>query len=83
VTKLSGDLPNIARFSKTADLPAMAPAKLCIDTTGHVTSADFLVKLEKHVASDLGDALRTWRYAPYIKGGVALVACFVVTVRIK
>jgi serine/threonine protein kinase len=83
VSKLSGDLPNIARFSKTSDLPAMAPAKLCIDTNGHVTSADFIGKLEKHVAADLSDALRTWRYAPYIKGGVALAACFVVTVRIK
>jgi serine/threonine protein kinase len=82
VTKLSGSLPNIAKFSKT-ELPAVAAAKLCIDVNGAVTSVDFITKLEKHAATDLGDALRTWRYTPYREKGIAFSACFVVTLRMK
>jgi hypothetical protein len=81
VTKVSGGLPNIARFSK--DLPPVAATKLCIDTTGKVTSVAFLNKLEKHAAADLADALRAWRYAPYRPSGVATAACFVVALRMK
>jgi hypothetical protein len=82
VTKVSGSLPNITKFSKT-DVPAVAAAKLCIDTAGAVTSVDFVTKLEKHIATDLADALRAWRYSPYREKGIAFAACFVVTLRMK
>ena len=82
VTKISGSLPNITKFART-ELPSVAPAKLCIDTAGAVTSVDFMTKLDKRVAADLGDALRTWKYSPYREKGTAFSACFVVTVRMK
>ncbi|HET9988901.1 MAG TPA: PEGA domain-containing protein, partial [Kofleriaceae bacterium] len=82
VTKLSGETPNISRY-KTQTLPTIAAAKLCIDTAGNVASVDFVGKLDKRVAGDLADQLKTWKYKPYLVHGTAVGACFVVTMRMK
>jgi hypothetical protein len=82
VTKLSGDAPNISRL-RSQNLPAVAAAKLCIDAAGSVSSVDFVGKLDKKVAGDLAEQLKTWKYQPYVKAGTALSACFVVTMRMK
>jgi cell wall-associated NlpC family hydrolase len=81
VAKISGTVPNIVRA--TRDLPPVAAAKLCIDATGAVTSVDFISKLDHRVATDLGDALKSWRYQPYKHGGTPVSACFAVTLRLK
>jgi hypothetical protein len=58
-------------------------AKVCIDESGRVTSADMLSKLERHTASDFVDAIRTWKYAPYKQAGIATAACFAISFRVK
>ncbi len=82
VTKLSGEVPHLS-VGKTSDIPAMVAAKLCIDVAGKVTSVDILTKLERHAASDLIDAMRAWRYAPYKDAGAPASACFVATLKTK
>jgi hypothetical protein len=64
-------------------LPTITAAKLCIDTSGNVASVDFVAKLDKRVATDLADQLKTWKYKPYVLRGTAIGACFVVTMRMK
>ncbi len=82
VTKLSGEAPNISRY-RSQTMPAVTAAKLCIDRGGAVMSVDFLTHLDKRVAHDLQEQLKTWKYRPYVHGGTAVVACFVVTMRMK
>jgi hypothetical protein len=83
VTKLSGDLPTIATHD-VDDLPKIIELKLCIDTSGHVTSADVLTKgVDRRPASMIVSALRGWTYAPYRNAGSALPACFTVALRVK
>ncbi|MEO8844540.1 MAG: serine/threonine-protein kinase [Kofleriaceae bacterium] len=82
VAKLSGDAPNISRL-KTQSVPPVAAAKLCIDTSGSVTSVDFVTKLDKRIAGELVEQLETWKYKPYVRAGTPLGACFVVTMRMK
>ena len=82
VKKLSGEQPSIAKF-KNLELPAVLAAKMCIDTSGKVTSAKMMTKLEPRVAADLVDELRGWRYAPYKQSGTAIPVCFVVTFRAR
>ncbi|HUJ60077.1 MAG TPA: serine/threonine-protein kinase [Kofleriaceae bacterium] len=81
VTRLSGDPPTIAQLRNTS-LPSLISAKLCIDTTGAVTSVD-IPKIERHAQADLIEALKAWRYAPYQRDGAPSPACFSVTFRIK
>jgi hypothetical protein len=81
VTKLSGNTPSIT--VKNTNLPPVVVAKLCIDTTGQVTSADVLTKIETRAATDLADELRAWRYSPYKQGSLAVAACFVVTFKMR
>nr|HEX4315518.1 serine/threonine-protein kinase [Kofleriaceae bacterium] len=85
VHKVSGDAPQIILdHFDGADLPAVITAKLCIDTSGHVTSAVLLGKVQ---ASRLGDeiaaTLRTWTYSPYSNSGKAAPVCFPVALRTK
>ncbi|HEX5063425.1 MAG TPA: protein kinase [Kofleriaceae bacterium] len=82
VKKLSGDVPSIERF-KNVELPAALAAKVCIDETGKVSSATILSKVQPRVANDLGETLRTWRYAPHKVNGQAVPACFVVSFKAK
>ena len=82
VTKLSGNTPEVGA-SKNADIPPVIAAKVCIDETGRVTSADMLSKLQRHTASDFVDAIRTWKYAPYKQAGIATAACFAISFRVK
>ncbi len=82
VTKVSGDPPSFAKLDVT-QLPAIIPAKLCIDTSGVVASVDILVKIDHDVAETVRSTLQTWRYAPFKKAGVAVAACFAVTLRAK
>ena len=81
VTKLSGEPPSIERFRNVER--RRRAAKVCIDETGKVTSADMATKVERRVAADLTDTLRKWRYSPYLYKGTAISACFVVPFRLK
>ena len=82
VSKISGDPPSVEKF-KNVQLPASLAAKLCIDEAGKIGSVAMLTKLDRRVAENLQDALKSWRYAPYKKNGAASAACFVVTFKAK
>ncbi|CAN5284966.1 hypothetical protein BH11MYX1_BH11MYX1_09750 [soil metagenome] len=82
VAKRSGEAPNISRFTGQS-VPAVAAAKLCIDTRGNVSSVEFVGKIDPKIESELTSTLRTWTYAPYVQAGTTLSACFVVTMRMK
>ncbi len=82
VTKLSGRSPRIVKL-RYDELPEYIKSKVCIDTTGAVTSATLVTKLDGRAADDVPAALKTWRYAPYIKNGVAIPVCFAVGFRIQ
>ncbi len=82
VTKLSGTPPEINK-SKTADLPPVVTAKVCIDVGGNVASADMLTRIERRPASDLIEAIRSWKYAPYKQSGIPTPACFAISFRVK
>ena len=82
MTKVAGDPPNIAKL-KGVDLPPVIAAKVCIDPSGAVMSADIVSKIDHRAASDLADQLRGWRYSPYKKDGVAMSACFSVAFRVR
>ena len=82
VTRLSGTPPEIAK-SKTANMPAVVAAKVCIDAAGAVSSAQMITKVDRSVSSELVDAIEAWKYAPYKVGGAAMPACFVVSFRVK
>lgn len=84
VTKLSGDVPELAK-TRHAEIPPVVAAKLCIDHTGAVTSADLITKLEARAALEMVQTLRNWRYTPYKPAGssVPTAACFAVSFRSK
>ncbi|HEY1811965.1 MAG TPA: protein kinase [Kofleriaceae bacterium] len=80
-TKISGTLPDNVRAPKGS--PAVAAAKLCIDTTGAVSTVSFISKLDHTLADELTAALQAWHYRPYRRNGTAVPACFAVTIRLK
>ena len=82
VKRISGDPPNIDR-SKYTELPSLISVKLCIDTSGNVTSADVITKIDRRTANELVDSLKTWKYAPYKNGSAAVPVCFPVPFRVK
>jgi hypothetical protein len=82
VTRISGSTPTINK-SKRGEVPAVVTAKLCIDTTGRVSSVDVITKLERMTVNDLTDALKRWTYAPYKHNGTLSPACFVVNFRVR
>jgi hypothetical protein len=81
VSKLSGRPPRITKLGGAA-LPSTISAKICIDEAGQVTASTVLTELPARAATEIADALRTWRYAPYKVHGVARAACFVDSVRV-
>ena len=82
VTKLAGSPPRIVKL-RHDEVPDYIASKVCIDTTGRVTSATLISKVVGRAATDVPAALRNWRYAPYIRSGVPLPACFVVGFRVQ
>ena len=64
---------------------AVVAAKLCIDHTGAVTSADLITKLEARAALEMVQTLKGWRYTPYKPQGspTPAAACFAVSFRSK
>ena len=82
VSRVGGDPVSFTAFRGT-EMPAIVSAKLCIDASGHVTSADVMTKIERRAAQDIATALQTWTYAPYKHAGAASPACFVVAMRTK
>jgi hypothetical protein len=82
VTRISGEVPTVGK-TKRAELPPAVAAKVCIDTSGKVTSVDMITKLERLTSVDLSHAIHTWRYQPYKQNGVAAPACFVVSFRVQ
>ncbi len=82
VRKVAGEVPSVEKF-KNVQLPSSLAAKVCIDTAGKVDNVSMVSKLDRRVAEDLQDALKSWRYTPYKKAGAASPACFVVTFKAK
>ena len=84
VTKLSGPAPNImVNHYEGADLPATITVKVCIDTSGHVTAAAVLGKLDSSLANEISSTLQKWVYSPYQANGVATPVCFPVGLRTR
>jgi hypothetical protein len=81
VQRVSGSPPTLSKGRYADDLPATISVKMCIDTTGRVTTTAVLGKVPRSVADDVVASLRAWVYAPYKKNGVAFPACFVVKLR--
>jgi serine/threonine protein kinase len=82
IKKLSGAPPGLSRLTPK-ELPPEISARLCIDETGHVTSAAVLTQLPPEAGAEIVGALRTWLYAPYRMDGAARAACFVIAFRVK
>jgi hypothetical protein len=82
VKRISGDAPTVSK-SKKSEVPPAVSAKVCIDTSGKVSSVDMITKLERMTSLDLGNAIKGWRYAPYKQAGTAVPACFVVSFRVQ
>ncbi|MBA3501428.1 MAG: PEGA domain-containing protein, partial [Deltaproteobacteria bacterium] len=82
VTRISGAMPTLGK-SKRAEVPSVVAAKVCIDTTGKVSSVDMITKLERLTSVDLSHAVHLWRYQPYKQNAVAVPACFVVSFRVQ
>jgi hypothetical protein len=84
VSKISGSVPSLETRDGRAAKVTMISAKVCIDTGGRVTSANVLSKLpDDGLEETLEMAIRSWRYAPYKKGGAAASACFIASFRTK
>ncbi|MGE5184345.1 MAG: protein kinase domain-containing protein [Acidobacteriota bacterium] len=82
VKRVSGDMPNLEK-SKYDELPSLIAVKVCIDAGGNVAAAEVLTRVDRRTASELVDAIRTWKYTPYRSGGAAVPACFSVPFRIS
>ena len=84
VTKLSGEVPELSK-TRHAEIPPVVAAKLCIDHTGVVTSADLITKLEARAALEMVQTLKNWRYTPYKpqNSPTPAAACFAVSFRSK
>jgi eukaryotic-like serine/threonine-protein kinase len=82
VKRLSGEAPNL-RTGRMDDLPKVISAKLCIDTSGTVSSVNIIQAIDSRFVKELQATLKKWKYAPYLLNGAARPACFVVPMRIK
>jgi hypothetical protein len=83
VTKRSGEPPTITTGGLRG-VPAQVSAKLCIDVTGRVTSAELLTAVSNgSTAAEILSALRGWRYAPYKLNGTPHAACFSVALAFR
>jgi hypothetical protein len=56
--------------------PGTVRARLCMDRSGTVTSADLLSELPEEAETQLETALLGWRYEPYLERGTAIPVCF-------
>jgi len=77
-------MPELSK-TRHAEIPPVVAAKLCIDHTGGVTSADLITKLEARSALEMTQTMKTWRYTPYKPTGspTPAAACFAVSFRTK
>jgi PEGA domain len=82
VKRVSGDAPNL-RTLRMDDLPKVISAKMCIDTSGSVTSVSILQSIDNRFVRELQNTLKKWRYTPYKLDGTLRAACFVVPMRTK
>lgn len=82
VKRLSAEAPNL-RTVRMDDLPKVISAKLCIDTSGTVTSVSIIQSIDSRFVKELQTTLKKWKYAPYMLNGTARAACFVVPMRTK
>jgi hypothetical protein len=81
VKRTSGELPKINTYDRFGDNqppPSSVVAKICIDTSGNVTSVNIL-KLSGDLATKLQAAVKTFKFTPYKEAGKALPACFINT----
>jgi serine/threonine protein kinase len=82
VKRLSGETPDIQK-SKYTELPSVIAVKVCIDTSGSVTTVSMLTKVDHRTESSLEATLKNWKYAPYKRDNVAIPACFSVPFRVQ
>ena len=81
VTKLSGDVPVIT-VTGVDGASTDVIAKMCIDTSGHVTSVK-LIKALPEISDELQHILGGWRYKPYTNpAGEISPACFPLQFRV-
>ena len=66
--RVAGDMPK--------GLHAQVSAYFCVDEKGEVTSIEVSVNLARKLADEVIATLERWRYAPYVRDGAALAACF-------
>ncbi|MEZ4402956.1 MAG: protein kinase [Kofleriaceae bacterium] len=80
VRRTAGDLPRITTIARPGQtVPSSVSAKICIDTSGGVTSASVINKVSDDVGAKLTQAIRSWRFTTYKQNGIAVPACFVNT----
>ncbi len=82
VRKLSGQVPQLRRL-KGEDLPGRVNAKICIGTSGKVTSVKLITSLPLRMKLTLINGLKSWRYRAYKSGGTAVAACFVQSFKLR
>jgi serine/threonine-protein kinase len=81
VTKVSGTIPALKVKGVAGDF-ADVVVKLCIDDQGSVSSVK-TVKAPREIVGELQQALRGWRYTPYVNAaGLQSAACFPVAFRV-
>jgi hypothetical protein len=82
VTRVSGELGNLTAKNSNGEMPTSIAAKVCIDTSGKVTSVKVL-KLTGDLAATVTAKLKTFRYTPYKVKGSAVPACLFETFKFK
>ena len=84
VKRTSGELGKIRAVVRQGEtLPSMLAAKICIDTSGKVTSVRVMTKASTDLARRIASEIESFRYTPYRQRGAAVPACFAETFRIK
>jgi len=78
----SGTVPPI-RFPRWEQAPSQLTAKLCIDTSGTVTSVSVISPVSQEVRSTVVKGLSQWKYRPVVEGDSKVPACFATTFRVR
>ncbi|MEZ4362579.1 MAG: serine/threonine-protein kinase [Kofleriaceae bacterium] len=76
VSRISGDPPNLRQFRLDDDVPKVIGTKICIGANGEVTSVNITTQLDNRYAREIRNALKRWKYSPYLLNGKPHSACF-------